>query len=152
MLGKNRKDAGDDDLISLEEVESQESVTPGEEAAIKRPEQNPAPEEDEPLTLIDDEEVGTLAGDIKAFGGAASKMGKAHKDDFRRSVHRSESGATRCRIFHSKLASTSLEYMEGQINDWLDSSDDIDVKQVGHVIGDMTGKKTEPNLIVMVWY
>ncbi|MFP4354905.1 MAG: hypothetical protein ACLFUJ_07240 [Phycisphaerae bacterium] len=150
MLGKHGK-PDQEDLISLSD--SMESVTEGEEAALSRSEEIIAhEEEEEPLTLIDDEEVGTIAGGIKAFGGADSNMGKGHKNDFQRKVHRSEHGATRCRIFHSKLAATSLEFMESQINDWLDSDDDIDVKDVGHVIGDMTGKKTEPNLIVMVWY
>ena len=151
MLGKHSKsNSNHEDLISLNE--SDESVTKGEKAALDRPEKVMKLEEEEPLTLIDDDEAGTIAGDIKAFGGAASKMGKEHKSDFKRQVHRSENGATRCRIFHSKLASTSLEYMESQINDWLDADDDIDVKDVGHVIGNMTGKKVEPNLIVMVWY
>ena len=150
MLGKHGK-SDQEDLISLND--SMESVSEGEEAALNRPEEVIAqPEEEEPLTLIDDDEVGTIAGGIKAFGGADSNMGKGHKDDFKRTIHRSENGATRCRLFHSKLAATSLEFMESQINEWLDSDDDIDVKQVGHVIGDMTGKKTEPNLIVMVWY
>jgi len=60
-------------------------------------------------------------------------------------------GATRCRIFHSKIAAAPLENMEQAINEWLDS-EKIEVKNVGHVIGTMEGKRPEPNVIVMVWY
>ena len=41
--------------------------------------------------------------------------------------------------------------MQRQINEWLDS-DEIEVKQVGHLIGTMEGKRPEPNLRVMIWY
>lgn len=112
-------------------------------------------EEDEtdiPISLVEDEEVGAGQQQVRAFGGAASKMGATHKDDFQRDLNNTGTGATRCRIFHAKLAPTSLEFMEKQINDWVDADATIDIKQVGHSIGVMTGKTSEPTLIVTIWY
>ena len=57
----------------------------------------------------------------------------------------------RCRLFHSRVAEAPLEHMEEQINAWLDS-EEIEVKEVGHVVGEMVGKTREQNLIVLVWY
>ncbi len=80
-----------------------------------------------------------------------SSMEAARKAQFKRPLNFNGQGATRCRLFHCKVAESSMEYMENQINDWLDS-EQVEVKQVGHVVGMMEGKHSEPNVIVMVWY
>jgi hypothetical protein len=80
----------------------------------------------------------------------ASSM-KADKPQFKRPLHLSQTDATRCRIFHSRIALGPLEHMERSINEWVDSQD-IGIKHVGHVIGVMEGKTAEPNLIMVVWY
>ena len=87
---------------------------------------------------------------MRAFGvtGGASD---AAEIKYARALNVDGSGATRCRIFHSKIAVASLSFMEKQINEWLDG-DQIEIKQIGHVIGIMEGKRPEPNLMVVVWY
>jgi hypothetical protein len=135
----------DEPLAMADEEEEEIELAEGDKTDAKE-----ADEEDETISLIDDEELGQ--SQVRAFGGAASKMGAGHKADFQRDLNTTGQGATRCRIFHSKLAATSLEYMEKQINDWIDSDPTIDVKQVGHTIGVMTGKTAETSLIVTVWY
>jgi len=60
-------------------------------------------------------------------------------------------GATRCKIFHSKIAVGPMEYMQKSINDWVDSGD-IEIKDVTQVVGIMEGKRPEPNLIITIWY
>ncbi len=110
-----------------------------------------ASDEDEPIKLVEEDEDAEptdFGAGVKTFGVDADA---AHKREYKRSLNTDGSGATRCRIFHSKIAQAPLENMESQINDWLDG-DEIEVKQVGHIIGTMEGKRPEPNLMVIVWY
>ncbi len=60
--------------------------------------------------------------------------------------------ATRCRTFHSKLNEASLEFMNNQINDWIDSADDMAIKFAASTIGMFEGKHSEPNLIMTIFY
>ena len=106
-------------------------------------------EEEEPEGLVDESEA-TGGGAVRAFGASAAGQVE-HKEQFQRQLNLTGQGATRCRVFHSKVALNSLEFMENQINEWIDS-DQIEIKHVGHLIGTLQGKTPEPNLIVMVWY
>ncbi len=116
---------------------------------IHKPDQGPLPvEKEEPLTLVEPSSV-IKPGGLRAFGATAAKT--EHKMQFKRPLNTDGRGATRCRMFCSKIAFASLQHMEQQINEWVDS-DTIEIKHVGHVIGTMEGKTQEPNLIVMVWY
>jgi hypothetical protein len=105
--------------------------------------------EEAPISLVDSEGAGGLgAGGLKTFG---VQDAESHKKEYRRPVNVNGTGATRCRVFHSKIAPSSLEFMENQINEWVDS-EGVEIKHIGHIIGIMEGKRPEPNLLVMVWY
>lgn len=106
----------------------------------------PDSDEEAPISLVEDNGSGSSA--VRAMGRAAAVERAAQ---FKRPLNLTGQGATRCRIFHSKIALGSLEFMENQINEWVDS-DQIEIKHVGHIIGTMEGKRPEPNLLVMVWY
>jgi len=80
-----------------------------------------------------------------------SVRGAAGEHQFKRPLQTTGTGATRCRVFRSKISVPALEGVQESINTWLDS-DAIDVKHVGHVIGTMHGKTDEDNFIIMVWY
>ena len=114
-----------------------------------KPSPQAAGDDEEPLSLVDADADGSGAS-LKAFGAG---LGSGHKQQqqYVRSLNVTGQGATRCRVFHSKVAESSLEYMQDQINGWLDS-DEIEVKHVGHVMGTMEGKVAIPSVIVMVWY
>ncbi len=103
--------------------------------------------EEEPISLVETDRKSPPG--VHAFGSGIGKEEK--RQDFKRPLNVTGQGATRCRIFHSKIADASLKYMQKQINEWIDS-DQIEAKHVGHVIGVMEGKIAEPNMIVMVWY
>ena len=91
----------------------------------------------------------TCPGDVgKAFGAGG---GSQHKEDFTRGMNLDGTGATRCRLFTSKIGLGPLTHMEEMINEWLDS-ENIEIKHVGHVIGTMEGKRAEDNVLVLVWY
>lgn len=85
----------------------------------------------------------------KVFGSAL--MDDGHKKEFKRPLNNNGVGATRCRIFHSKIQENPLLHMETMINDWVDE-EGIEIKHIGQSIGTMEGKRSEPNLLVTVWY
>ena len=113
--------------------------------------------EEEPISIESDEEPISLAapsGDSGSEGLALKAMGAAEtvmERKFARPLNTDGSGSTRFRIFHSKISIAPLENIEHSINEWIDG-DKIEVKQVGHLIGTMEGKRPEPNVIVVVWY
>lgn len=109
----------------------------------------PAEPEDEPeetLSLV--EEVETGPSKIHAMQGSA--LG-AEKHQFVRPLNLSGKGATRCRIFHSRISIAPLEHMQKMINEWIDG-EGIEVKHVSSVIGTMEGKSPEPNVVLVIWY
>ncbi len=101
--------------------------------------------DEEPLTISEGSSgraISHTAGIRGAAGGGFS---------FSRPMQKTGTGATRCRIFRSKISVPAIEALQEHINEWLDS-DDIDVKEVGHLIGTMHGKIDEDNIIVLAWY
>ena len=59
---------------------------------------------------------------------------------------------TRMKIFVIKLHHGSLEYVEEQIAEWLRDNPDVVIKRTDVSVGEVQAKKTEPNLIINVWY
>ena len=137
---------GNDDLISL----SDDSIKPVSlnPQPVPVPVPAPKPLADDPIAIVggDDE---PLAATQKH--STARSLGMDHKADFKRPMNNTGAGATRCRIFHSKISEGPLLHMECIINDWIDD-EAIDVKQVCQAIGVLEGKRAEPNLLLTVWY
>lgn len=103
--------------------------------------------ETEPISLVDDiDEEGPSK--IHALRGSALEV---EKHEFKRPVNVTGQGATRCRIFHSRVAEAPLEHMQKSINAWSDDAE-IEIKHTSMVMGIMEGKNPEPNIIVVVWY
>jgi len=96
--------------------------------------------DDEPIELedLDDKPI--------SIEGADDKPLSVEPDDEPLTIAEESSGRA---ISHT--AGIRGAGAEGFNNEWLDS-DDIDVKEVGHLIGTMHGKIDEDNIIVMVWY
>lgn len=108
--------------------------------------------EEEPISM-DETEAADAGADaehssIKAFG---TKQASGHASAFKRKLNIDPVGATRCRVFFSRISPPSLAYMENQINQWVDA-ENVDIKHVSEIIGVMEGKLPQPNLIVTVWY
>ena len=61
-------------------------------------------------------------------------------------------GAIRCRVFHTKLSEAAVQYMNNQVNEWLDENDHIVVKSSSTTIGVFEGKQKEPHLILTIFY
>ena len=120
---------GDDEPITLEP----ESISVVE------------PEEEEPIGLAESD--GTAK--VKQARGLTEQI--TANVEHKRPLNLTGQGATRCRVFHSKIAIASLEVLEHQINEWLDGEEG-EVKNVSQTIGTMQGKIKEENLIVTIWY
>lgn len=108
----------------------------------------PLPVDEEPLTI---EEGSNEAGPskIQSFGKKLTDAG-AHKE-LTRPINLTGTGATRCRLFHSKVTVAAMEYMVAQINEWLDR-DKVEIKYSTQVVGVLEGKNPEPNVITTVWF
>lgn len=104
----------------------------------------------EPLSLIEDSpDEAPAVSKIKAFG----VVGSARTNHaWKRHTKANGTGAIRVRSFHGKLSEQGLDFMDNQINDWLDGHPEIEVKQVTTSIGQFEGKIREPALVVNVWY
>jgi hypothetical protein len=59
---------------------------------------------------------------------------------------------TGVKVFFVKLHAGSITFLDEQIGKWLKENPGIVVKMTNTVTGMLMSKKTEPNLIVTVWY
>ena len=71
---------------------------------------------------------------------------------FKRHLQHQDKGAIRCRIFHAKLNDGALQFMQDQINEWIDQSPEVDVKNVSTNVGVVEGKTSQPHLIITIFY
>ena len=71
---------------------------------------------------------------------------------FKRPLDPKSPFATRCRTFHCKLSEGAIEFLNMQVNDWLDKHPDIVVKFARSDIGMFEGKHKEPNLILTIFF
>ena len=83
---------------------------------------------------------------ITAFGSE-----KKQATEWSRDPNTTGSDAKHVRTFHSKLTNDALEYLDKQINEWLDEHPNYEVKLISTTIGTFTGKTKEPHLICQVW-
>jgi len=94
----------------------------------------------EPTRIIGSKKIRTIG-----------QKGKRHEEIWSRTPNATGTGALHVRTFHSKLSDESLRYLDQQINEWLDSHPDYEVKFVTSNIGVFTGKIKEPAVICSVW-
>ncbi len=56
------------------------------------------------------------------------------------------------RTFFTKLHPGALNFLDEQITRWLNENPDIQIKRTNVVTGLVQAKKTEPNIIITIWY
>jgi len=59
---------------------------------------------------------------------------------------------TGVRTFFTKLHAGAIEFLDEVITKWLKENPGISIKRTNIVTGEIQGKKTEPNIIITVWY
>ena len=59
---------------------------------------------------------------------------------------------TGVKTFFTRLHAGALDFMDEQIMDWIKNNPDKDIKMVQTTVGEIQAKKTEPGIIVTIWY
>lgn len=59
---------------------------------------------------------------------------------------------TNCKTFFTKLHPGAVEFLDEQISSWLRDNPNVVVKHTNVVVGEVQAKKTEPNILITVWY
>ena len=59
---------------------------------------------------------------------------------------------TGVRTFFTKLHEGSINFLDEMIIKWLKENPGVTIKRTNVVIGPIQAKKTEPNIIITVWY
>ena len=59
---------------------------------------------------------------------------------------------TGIKSFYTKLHSGAIDFLDEQICKWLMDNPGVTIKRTNTVTGDIVGKKTEPSIIITVWY
>ncbi len=59
---------------------------------------------------------------------------------------------TGVKTFFTKLHPGALDFLDEQITKWLKENPGITIRRTNTVTGDIQAKKTEPNIIITIWY
>jgi hypothetical protein len=59
---------------------------------------------------------------------------------------------TSVKTFFTKLHPGALNFLDEQITRWLKENPGIQIKRTNIAVGEIQAKKTEPNIIITVWY
>lgn len=102
--------------------------------------------EPEPVPMADVAGPTTGAAKITAFGKE-----ERHEEVWNRKPNVTGKGAIHVKTFHSKITADALIYMDQQINEWLDSHPEYEVKFVNSTVGILSGKLKEPAVICQIW-
>jgi len=86
---------------------------------------------------------------------AAAPRVQAPPTAVRRPIPGAPAGAgriTNCKTFFTKLHPGAIEFLNEQISAWLKENPGIVIKHTNVTTGEVQAKKTEPNLLITVWY
>ncbi|NLX06185.1 MAG: hypothetical protein GXY33_13685 [Phycisphaerae bacterium] len=110
--------------------------------------------QEEPLSLVDEDDMDKSSSRIiKAMGaGGVASQGGFDDSKLARAVNKSGTGATRVRIFHTKMNDGAVNFMSQTINEWVDQNPEVEIKIVESTVGVWEGKHPEPHLILTIWY
>jgi len=132
------------------------SAKQAEEAAASRSANSDMPEPIHlpmPAAKEDDGKPKVVAGPSTQIHGVSGLATfKARERDYKRPLLKETQSATRCRTFHCKLTDASFANLNDQINEWVDESEEIEIKFALSEIGVVEGKHADPHMIVTVFY
>lgn len=57
-----------------------------------------------------------------------------------------------CKTFFTKLHPGAIKFLEEQITGWLKDNPSVVIKRTNVIMGEVQEKKTEPNIVIVVWY
>jgi len=118
----------------------------------------PQPEpNEEPIPFDDDDELKTeISHSPLDLGGSVEITPEPVKPTPVNSPTKTSPSSTDritgVKTFFTKLHAGAIDFVNGQINEWLAKNPEIVIKHTNTVVGEVASKKTEPNLIITVWY
>jgi hypothetical protein len=59
---------------------------------------------------------------------------------------------TGVKTFYTKLHAGAIDFLDDIICKWLIDNPGVNIKRTNTVVGDIVSKKTEPNIIITIWY
>jgi hypothetical protein len=59
---------------------------------------------------------------------------------------------TAVKTFFTKLHPGALDFFDEQVNTWLKNNPKVNIKMIQTAVGEIQAKKTEPNIIITIWY
>ena len=92
------------------------------------------------------------SGPVVAPSPAATPVKKPEPPKQQTPVASSADRITGCKTFFTKLHAGAIDFLNGQITEWLAANPNIAIKLTNSVVGEVAAKNTEPNLIITVWY
>lgn len=138
------KDFGSEDL--------DEMIVYGEGSAI-------TPNDDKPIPFDDDDISSTTVshsplnlGDDATAGVSEIDLSRRVSSPKSREIKVSADRITGVKTFFAKLHAGAVAFLDDQITNWLKENPGIAVKRTNTVTGNVQAKKTEPNIIITVWY
>ena len=124
--------------------------------------QPPKPSRNDPLPFDDSDDKPTSAPKYKPLHpGSSYAQAPSQKREIKLPTHRAEKSVeklsscdhiTGIKTFYTKLHAGGIDYIDEVVNKWLKANPDVRIKMTNTVTGEVQGKKTEPNIIVTVWY
>lgn len=97
---------------------------------------------------LSESKAGTTATKINVFGSDAPK---AAPSKFTRAPNVTGYGACRVKSFIGKISTPGLEFLDNNINQWIDAHPEVEVKFVTSTVGGMDGKH-ESAIVMNLWY
>lgn len=114
------------------------------------------PPDDEPIPFDDSDDqsesiISNSPLDLSS-SGAVSMEQEPSKPTVPKEIASSTDRITGMKVFFTKLHAGSLNFLTQQINEWLSENPGVVIKRTNVTVGDVISKKTEPNLIITIWY
>lgn len=118
------------------------------------------PSGDEPIPLNNTGSAGVSHSPLNLGGGDSAKPLKIEapaKPARPTAINPAEIASPAGRItgvktFFTKLHGGAIEFLDDIIIKWLKDNPEVSIKHTNIITGEIQGKKTEPNIIVTVWY
>jgi hypothetical protein len=114
---------------------------------------------DEPIPFDDDDTsgAGVSHSPLDLGGGGATKPSKIEMPTEAAAKKPAEKinsaeRITGIKTFFTKLHPGAMDFLDEQITKWLKDNPGIIIKRTNTVTGEIQGKKTEPNIVITVWY
>lgn len=106
------------------------------------------------LSLADESESGDRNQRSSIMGGSAvlSDSTAGEVIAFKRPLNTTGQAATRVRTFHARLTEGAMRHLDRQINAWVDSNPDVEIKFATTTVAPWEGKQAESHLILTVFY